>query len=43
MEYVGINETYAESGPPEAVLDKYGLVARDVIAACRKAVGRKRG
>jgi len=43
MEYVGINETYAESGPPEAVLDKYGLIARDVIAACRKAVGRKRG
>jgi transketolase len=43
MEYVGINETYAESGPPEAVLDKYGLIARDVIAACRKAAGRKRG
>ena len=43
MEFVGINDTYAESGPPEAVLDKYGLLARDVIAACRKALARKRG
>jgi transketolase len=42
MEFVGINETYAESGPPEAILDKYGLLARDVIAACRRALGRKR-
>ena len=43
MEYVGIDNTYAESGPPEAVLDKYGLLARDVIAACRRVLGRKRG
>jgi transketolase len=42
MEYVGIQNTYAESGPPEGVMDKYGLVARDVIAACRRVVGRKR-
>lgn len=43
MEYVGINNTYAESGTPEQLLDKYGLLARDVIAACRKVLGRKRG
>lgn len=42
MEFVGINNTYAESGTPEELLDKYGLVARDVIAAARRALSRKR-
>lgn len=43
MEYVGIHNTYAESGSPEGLLDKYGLVARDVIAAAKRALTRKRG
>jgi transketolase len=42
MEFVGIAETYAESGQPDELLDKYGLVARDVAAAVRKVAGRKR-
>ncbi|HWB86629.1 MAG TPA: transketolase C-terminal domain-containing protein [Bryobacteraceae bacterium] len=42
MEFVGIHDTYAESGSPEQLLDKYGLVARDVIAAVRKVLARKR-
>jgi transketolase len=42
MEFVGIQNTYAESGPPDALLEKYGLVARDVAAAARRAVKRKR-
>jgi transketolase len=42
MEFVGIHNTYAESGPPEALLDKYGLIARDVAAAARRVVKRKR-
>jgi transketolase len=42
MEFVGIQNTYAESGPPEALMDKYGLVSRDVIAAARRALARKR-
>jgi transketolase len=42
MEFVGIENTYAESGSPEAVLDKYGLLSRDVTAAVRRALGRKR-
>lgn len=43
MEFVGIQDTYAESGTPDELLDKYGLVARDVAAACRRALTRKRG
>ena len=42
MEFVGIHNTYAESGPPEALLDKYGLIARDVAEAARRVLKRKR-
>jgi transketolase len=42
MEFVGIHDTYAESGQPEELLDKYGLIARDVAAAARKVFARKR-
>jgi transketolase len=41
MEFVGIQDTYAESGTPEELMAKYGLVAKDVIAACRRVLGRK--
>jgi transketolase len=41
MEFVGIRDTYAESGQPDELLDKYGLVARDVTAAVRKVLTRK--
>ena len=41
MEFVGIQNTYAESGQPDELLDKYGLIARDVAAAVRKVVARK--
>jgi transketolase len=42
MEFVGIQDTYAESGTPSELLDKYGLLARDVAAAVRKVLPRKR-
>ncbi len=42
MEFVGIQNTYAESATPEQLLDKYGLVARDVIAAAHRVVKRKK-
>ncbi len=42
MEFVGVQNRYAESGSPEAILDKYGLLARDVISAARKVLARKK-
>jgi transketolase len=42
MEFVGILDRYAESGHPDEMLEKYGLVARDIAAAARKALARKR-
>ena len=41
MEFVGIRNTYAESATPDELLDKYGLRAKDVAQAARKAVARK--
>ncbi len=41
MEFVGIHDTYAESAQPDELMDKYGLVVRDVVAAVRKVVARK--
>ncbi len=42
MEFVGIADTYAESATPEELMDKYGLVARDVVSAARRTLARKR-
>jgi transketolase len=43
MEFVGVQNTYAESGAPEELLDRYGLVARDVAEAARRVFARKNG
>jgi transketolase len=42
MEYVGVQNTYAESGTPEGLLDKYGLLARDVKTAVKRVLARKK-
>jgi transketolase len=42
MEFVGVQNTYAESATPDQLLDKYGLRAKDVAAAARRAIARKR-
>jgi transketolase len=41
MEFVGIQNTYAESGTPEELLEKYGLVAKNVVEASHRALSRK--
>ncbi len=41
IEYVNLGDTYAESGTPEALLEKYGLTANDVVAAVERALKRK--
>lgn len=42
MEFVGIQDTYAESGKPEELMEKYGLTARHIAEAARRAVARKK-
>jgi transketolase len=41
MEFVGIRNTYAESGQPDELLEKYGLTPADIVRAARAVVNRK--
>lgn len=42
LERVGVKDTFAESGPYNQLLEKYGLTAEAIVAAARRAVARKR-
>jgi transketolase len=42
MRFVGVNDTFAESGPPEAVLAKYGLTAADIVREALELLGKKK-
>lgn len=41
LEMVGVNDQFGESGTPEALMEKYGLNARSIVAAARRAIARK--
>ncbi len=41
MEFVAIADTYAESGKPEELFEKYGLTARHIVAAAKRLLERK--
>lgn len=38
MEVVAINDTFGESGTPSALLEKYGLTSKEIIAAVKKHI-----
>lgn len=41
IEYVGVNDTFGESGTPVQLMEKYGLNAAAIVAAAEKAINRK--
>ena len=41
IEFVGLENVYAESATPAELLDKYGLLSRDIIAAAHRVLRRK--
>jgi transketolase len=41
MRFVGLDDTYTDSGDPYDLLVKYGLTAQDIVAAAREAVEAK--
>ncbi|MFC3881612.1 transketolase family protein [Algoriphagus namhaensis] len=41
MEYVGVDDSFGESGTPTQLLEKYGLNAASIITAAKKVVDRK--
>jgi transketolase len=38
---VGVRDTFGESGTPDALLEKYGLTAKDIEAAVKSVIARK--
>jgi transketolase len=41
MRFVGIKDTYAESGKPDELLAKYGLTAADIVQTARALPPKK--
>ena len=41
MEMIGMNNCFGESGKPEELMQKYGLVAENIAAKAKIALGRK--
>src|SRR5262249_36830613 len=39
IRFVGLNDTFAESGPPEELLAKYGLTAADIVREAQELLG----
>jgi transketolase len=40
MRFVALADTFAESGPPEALLEKYGLTAKDIVREALALAGK---
>lgn len=41
MRFVGLADTYTDSGDPDDLLEKYGLTSQDIVKAAREAVAAK--
>jgi transketolase len=41
IEFVGVNNSFGESGTPDQLMTKYGLDAVDIVRACEQAIARK--
>lgn len=42
MDFVGINDTFGESGPPDQLMEKYGLTARHIFEKAMLLLSRKK-
>jgi transketolase len=42
LEMVGVNDSFGESGTPEALMEKYGLNAKSIVASAKSAIARKK-
>ncbi|SDL48008.1 transketolase family protein [Siphonobacter aquaeclarae] len=41
QEFVGVKDTFGESGTPDELMAKYGLKAENIVEAAKKAIARK--
>jgi transketolase len=41
VELIGVDNSFGESGTPAQLMEKYGLTAKNIVAAAKKAMARK--
>ncbi len=41
QEFIAVKDSFGESGTPAQLMEKYGLTAKDIVAAAKKAISRK--
>ena len=41
IEYVGMRDSFGESGQPDELMEKYGMKAKDIVIAAKKVILRK--
>jgi transketolase len=41
IEFIGMQDVYGESGAPEALIEKYGMGVKDIVAAAKRVMRRK--
>lgn len=41
IEFVGVNDSFGESGTPAQLMTKYGLDAKNIVSACERVIKRK--
>ncbi|MDQ1088512.1 MULTISPECIES: transketolase family protein [unclassified Siphonobacter] len=41
QEFIGVKDTFGESGTPDELMEKYGLKAASIVEAAKKAIARK--
>ena len=42
MEMIGMQDCFGESGQPEELLEKYGMSVKEIKAAVKRVMGRKK-
>ncbi len=42
IEFIGLQDTFGESGPPAELIEKYGMDVKDIKAAAKRALRRKK-
>ena len=41
MEFIGVDDSFGESGKPEELIEKYGMGVETIKKAVRKVLGRR--
>ena len=42
VEFIGLQDVFGESGPPDALIEKYGMGVKDIKSAVKRALRRKK-